>query len=73
MINNCLRFAREIFFPKGKNARLAVLTYHRVLSKPDRIQADEVDIKSFNWQMKTLSRYFNVLPLDEALDRMYKN
>ncbi len=73
MINNSLRLGRKLFFPRGNNARLAVLTYHRVLSEPDSIQVNEVDIKNFDWQMETLSRYFNVFPLDEALDRLYKN
>ena len=73
MINACFQLSRKLFFPKGRNARLAILTYHRVLSNPDPIQVNEVDVKTFDWQMETLSRYFNVLPLDEALDRLYND
>ncbi|PKO55844.1 MAG: carbohydrate esterase family protein, partial [Betaproteobacteria bacterium HGW-Betaproteobacteria-21] len=56
--------------PAGKNARLSVLIYHRVLPTPDPVRAGDPDAKSFRWQMQLLARHFNVLPLHEAAARL---
>lgn len=54
----------------GFNDRLIVLMYHRVLAQPDAYRAGDVDVVAFDWQMATLKRYFNVLPLTEAAERL---
>lgn len=54
----------------GRRRKLAILIYHRVLSEPDFMRPDEIDVYTFAWQMEILARYFNVLPLAEALDRL---
>jgi peptidoglycan/xylan/chitin deacetylase (PgdA/CDA1 family) len=54
----------------GKDKKLFILIYHRVLDKPDFMRPGEVDIDSFDWQMALISKYFNVLPLNEAVEKM---
>lgn len=50
----------------GSHARLAILIYHRVTPEPDRITG-EVDAGTFETQMAALRKYFNVLPLADAV------
>jgi len=54
----------------GRERKLSILIYHRVLAEPDFMRPDEIDVHAFGWQMDLLARYFNVLPLAEALDRL---
>lgn len=54
----------------GRRARLSILIYHRVLEKPDSLTGDQCDKKFFEVQIRTLSRYFNVLPMSEAIQRL---
>lgn len=54
----------------GKQKKLFILIYHRVLDEPDFMRPGEVDKYAFTWQMALLSRYFNVLSLDDALQRL---
>ncbi len=54
----------------GKQKKLLILIYHRVLDQPDFMRPGEVDKQSFFWQMELLANYFNALPLAEALTRM---
>jgi len=56
--------------PGGPRARLAVLIFHRVLPAPDPLLPDEPDARWFETQMQWVSRWFNVLPLPEALERL---
>lgn len=57
----------------GKRKKLFILIYHRVLDEPDFMRPGEVDKVAFTWQMRLLAKYFNVLPLHEALDRMHSD
>ncbi|MDO9047793.1 MAG: polysaccharide deacetylase family protein [Methylobacter sp.] len=54
----------------GKRKKLFILIYHRVLDKPDFMRPGEVDNAAFTWQMELLAKYFNVLPLHDALQKM---
>ena len=54
----------------GKQKKLLIMIYHRVLDEPDFMRPDEVDKEAYTWQMELLAKHFNVLPLSEALDRM---
>ncbi|MFJ3054887.1 polysaccharide deacetylase family protein [Herbaspirillum sp. NPDC087042] len=56
----------------GGRRRLCILTYHRVLQQPDPLLDSEIDLASFRWQMQLLAEHFNVLPLPEALQRMWQ-
>lgn len=54
----------------GRHARLSILIYHRVLEKPDSLTGDQCDKKFFEMQISTLSKYFNILPMSEAIERL---
>ncbi len=55
----------------GKRARLSILIYHRVLTKPDPLLKIEHDHTSFDAQINFLSQHFNILPLHEAVQRLH--
>lgn len=57
----------------GKQKKLFILIYHRVLDQPDFMRPGEVDKTTFNWQMELLSRYFNVLSLAEGVEKLQTN
>ncbi len=56
--------------PAGPRARLNVLIFHRVLAQPDPLFPGEVDAARFDQMLGWLARWFNVLPLDAAVDRL---
>ncbi len=68
----CTSLARAIDRFSGRPAerKCLILIFHRVLDQPDEMMPSEPDVATFRWQMALLARYFNVLPLDEALARM---
>lgn len=53
--------------PAGANARLSVLIFHRVLPEPDALFPDEMVSHRFDAVCGWLARWFNVLPLDKAV------
>lgn len=63
-VGNCLPSG-----PPGPG-RVCILNYHRVLEHADPLLAAEPDVAAFRWQMKLLADYFNVMPLNEALDAL---
>jgi peptidoglycan/xylan/chitin deacetylase (PgdA/CDA1 family) len=66
MLNNKLTPFRLIS-PAGRGGRLNVFIFHRVLSRPDPLQPDEHDAVQFERIARFLAKYFNVLPLVEAV------
>lgn len=56
--------------PAGARGRLAILIYHRVLPQPDPVFGDEVDRARFEWHVALLARCFNVLRLEDAVQRL---
>ncbi len=50
--------------------RLAILTYHRVLPRPDVARPGVPDAIEFDWHLRTVRRWFNVLPLADAVERL---
>lgn len=56
--------------PAGRNARLSILIYHRVLAEQDPIFPHEPTAASFDAQLSRLKATFNVLPLAEAVTRL---
>lgn len=52
-------------------SRLTILTYHRVLERPDPLRPDEFDVRAFGAHMRALARWFRVLPLTEAIERLH--
>jgi peptidoglycan/xylan/chitin deacetylase (PgdA/CDA1 family) len=53
--------------PAGAGARLSTLIFHRVLPKADPLFRAEVDAVRFDQICTWLARWFNVLPLDQAV------
>ncbi len=58
--------------PANQRASLSVLIFHRVLSTTDPLFPGEPTAQWFDQMLGWLKKWFNVLPLDEALDRTKK-
>ena len=58
--------------PAGQSARLSTLIFHRVLAGPDDIFPEETDHFRFDAICSWLAAWFNVLPLEEAVERLAK-
>lgn len=56
--------------PAGAHGRLSVLIFHRVLSEPDPLFPEEMHARRFDALCGWLASWFNVLPLDEAVERL---
>ncbi|MCE4557564.1 polysaccharide deacetylase family protein [Roseateles cellulosilyticus] len=56
--------------PAGERARLQVFIFHRVLPQYDPLQPDEPDARRFAEVCAWLARWFHVLPLGEAVQRL---
>lgn len=54
----------------GPGAALPILMYHRVLERPDPLQADIHQARVMDTQFRTLRQFFKVLPLDEAAEML---
>lgn len=51
-------------------AELSILIYHRVLARPDPLFPGEVDRALFERQLRLLKRFYTVLPLPVAVQRL---
>ena len=60
----------ELRSPAGAGARLSVLIFHRVLPAPDPLFPGEVDAARFDDICGWVARWFNLLPLDGAVQRL---
>ena len=49
---------------------LSILIYHRVVAQPDPLFPDVVTAEEFDLQMAALTRWFTVLPLGRAVERL---
>lgn len=56
--------------PAGSAARLNTFIFHRVLTEPDPLFPTELDARRFDHLMGCLARWFQVLPLEEAVRRL---
>ena len=56
--------------PAGRRAKLSTLIFHRVLQVPDPMFPGEMHAAQFNAVCGWLRRWFNVLPLDQAVQRL---
>lgn len=66
-----VRMAGTVASAAGRGDRgLLIMIYHRVLEAPDPLRPRTPDAVAFSAQMDLVASCFNVLPLDEALDRM---
>ena len=62
-----MRWLFNVVAPGGERARLSILIFHRILAAPDPLLPDELDALQFDTVCGWLRRWFNVLPLDEAV------
>ncbi|MEN9395905.1 MAG: hypothetical protein RLZ81_435 [Pseudomonadota bacterium] len=53
--------------PAGPKARLSILIFHRVLNAPDPLFPNEMHARQFDAVCGWLARWFNVLPLEQAV------
>ncbi|GAB3100014.1 polysaccharide deacetylase family protein [Aestuariicella hydrocarbonica] len=53
--------------------KLSILIYHQVLDELDDMRPGEPDKTQFDWQMQLLHKYFNPMPLSEALMLLREN
>lgn len=60
----------RLLSPAGPKARLPILIFHRVHAKRDPLFPGEVDAEEFSAVCGWLRRWFDVLPLDEAVRRL---
>ena len=60
----------SVLSPAGPDARLSVLIFHRVTAEADPLFPDDVDARRFDKICAWLKRWFHVLPLDEAVQRL---
>ncbi len=67
ILNGLVTISSSIF---NERRKLIILIYHRVLNSPDFMNPNHATSDSFEWQMKLLANYFNVLPLSVALDKL---
>ncbi len=74
-----LSFMNTILAPLAPKNRLAILNYHRVLPNTSTYQRELYNrgcvtfLEEFEWQLRVLKEYFNVLPLREAVEALWKN
>ena len=60
----------KLLSPSGPDARLTTLIFHRVLPRADPLFPDEIDAQRFDAICSWVAQWFNVLPLDEAVQRL---
>ena len=63
-----LRLLLQALAPAGNRSRLSVLIFHRVHAEADPLCPGEPHARSFDRQMDWIGRWFNVLPLAEAVE-----
>ena len=56
--------------PADTNARLSILIFHRVLPEPDPLFPQEMHTRQFDAVCGWLANWFNVLPLDRAVEQL---
>ena len=64
-----LRTAFQLACPSG-DSKLSILIFHRVLPELDPIFPDEPDARRFDQVMGWVKTWFNVIPLDAAVDAL---
>jgi peptidoglycan/xylan/chitin deacetylase (PgdA/CDA1 family) len=56
--------------PAGPKGRLTVFIFHRVLPEPDPLFTDEMHARRFDEMCGWVKTWFNVLPLDQAVNQL---
>ena len=66
-----LRLPLALASPSGRRGRLSILIFHRVLPAPDPLMPNLPAAGEFERRMRWVRAWFNVLPLAQAIDRLY--
>ncbi len=61
----------SIASPAGPRGRLSILIFHRVLPQADPLFPELPSAAEFEVRMRWVGRWFNVLPLGTAVDRLF--
>ncbi|MCB1960092.1 MAG: polysaccharide deacetylase family protein [Rhodocyclaceae bacterium] len=56
--------------PAGRDGKLSIFIFHRVLDRPDPLFPGEPDRACFDQMMGWISGWFNVLALDDAVEQL---
>ena len=64
------RLLFDALAPAAGKGRLSVLIFHRVRQQTDPLFPGEIDADRFEMQMRWVSRWFNVLALPDAVERL---
>lgn len=72
ILDSLFRVAAHVAAPGGTRARLTIFLYHRVLAAPDPLLPTEPDAAVFDTQMRVAADLFNVLSLDNAVERLLR-
>jgi len=67
---SALKLAFQLLAPPGPRSRLTVMIFHRVLPTHDPLRPSEPDANEFESRMLDVRRWFNVLPLGDAIKRL---
>lgn len=65
------RLPLSVLSPAGARGRLSVLIFHRVLAQPDPLDPALPVAAEFERRMRWMRDWFNVLPLGDAVERLY--
>lgn len=65
-----IRLIFRALAPGGRRGRLSILIFHRVFPQRDPLFPGELDAQRFDELLGWISRWFRVLPLDDALARL---
>jgi peptidoglycan/xylan/chitin deacetylase (PgdA/CDA1 family) len=69
---NPIRACLDYLSPGGARGRLSIVIFHRVLQQPDDLFPEEMDAQRFDETCGWLANWFNVIPLDAAVDALDK-
>lgn len=65
------RLPLSLASPGGARGRLSILIFHRVPPTPDPLFPDLLDAAAFEQRLRWIARDFNILPLADAVERLY--
>ena len=66
-----LKLSLSMASPAGRRGRLSILIFHRVLAEPDPLFPDVPSAAAFETHMRWIATWFNVLPLEQAVEQLY--
>lgn len=65
-----LRALADILTFRASQRRLSIFAYHGIWDTDDVCRDEAISVEQFDWQMRLLSRVFNIIPLKQAIAAM---